>query len=104
MDCLEYKSYAKFSTSRFTYSCLRTPCKTKPKSCAHEQNHVLFNLTRKCNLIIQAERPKLVVELADDVDLCPHHKSGTMYTSEHHTNTANLVYAIEHTKQFNDMG
>ena len=36
MDCLEYKSYAKFSTSRFTYSCLRTPCKTKPKSCAHE--------------------------------------------------------------------
>jgi len=36
MDCLEYKGYAKFSTSRFTYSCLYRPCKTKPKSCAHE--------------------------------------------------------------------
>ena len=69
----------------------------------------LIDYANCCNVIrvysfYASVRPKLVVELADDVDLCPHHKSGTMYTSEHHTNTANLVYAIEHTKQFNDMG
>jgi len=68
----------------------------------------LIDYANCCNVIrvysfYASVRPKLVVELADDVDHTIN-LAQCSYTSEHHTNTANLVYAIEHKNQFNDMG